>query len=224
MKAQTVLTTLITGTSRGIGLGLVKEFLKHSEYRVIATCRSPSLAKDLRKLQKLHSKRLLIFPLDITLVESHETLKESLSDHQITSIDILIANAGILSSEESDTLPSTCSIDVLKEDFETNVIGSILTLQSYQDLVCNSKLKLFSALTSGLGSISNTEQHGGYYPAYSVSKTALNMFCCSFAGEQSKKETGSKMLLVDPVSSLFVLFLSLVLISLFFLSCFLGMD
>jgi NAD(P)-dependent dehydrogenase (short-subunit alcohol dehydrogenase family) len=195
---RNMITTLITGTSRGIGLGLVKEFLKYSEYRVIATCRTPSLAKDLRKLQKEHSKRLLIFPLDITLEESHRTLKESLSDHEITTIDILIANAGIL-SEEADGLPSTCSIEVLKDNIETNVIGSILTLQSYQDLVCKSRLKVFSAVSSGLGSLSNTEQYGGYYPAYSMSKTALNMFCCSFAVEKSMIESGSKMILIDPV-------------------------
>jgi NAD(P)-dependent dehydrogenase (short-subunit alcohol dehydrogenase family) len=207
---ENMITTLITGASRGIGLGLVKEFLKHSEYRVIATCRTPPLAKDLRKLQKEHSKRLLIFPLDITLEESHRTLKESLSDHEITTIDILIANAGIL-TEETDALPSTCSIDVLKDNFETNVIGSILTLQSYQDLVCNSRLKLFSAVSSGLGSLSNAEQYGGYYPA-------LNMFCCSFAAEKSLIESGSKMLLIDPV------FVSCFCLSLFFAYCFVGMG
>ena len=39
-------TVLITGCSRGIGLGLVKEFIA-KKYKVIATCRSPQKSEEL---------------------------------------------------------------------------------------------------------------------------------------------------------------------------------
>ena len=43
---------LITGGNRGIGLQLVKEFLKTSPDHLFATCRDPSKADDLNALAK----------------------------------------------------------------------------------------------------------------------------------------------------------------------------
>jgi NAD(P)-dependent dehydrogenase (short-subunit alcohol dehydrogenase family) len=40
-------TVLITGASRGIGLGLVREFLRAANTRVIATARRPEAAEEL---------------------------------------------------------------------------------------------------------------------------------------------------------------------------------
>ena len=42
-------TVLITGCSRGIGLGLVKEYLNRN-FRVIATCRNPESAMELKAI------------------------------------------------------------------------------------------------------------------------------------------------------------------------------
>ena len=42
-------TVLITGCSRGVGLGLVKEYLKR-DFQVIATCRNPESASELKFL------------------------------------------------------------------------------------------------------------------------------------------------------------------------------
>ena len=42
-------TVLVTGASRGIGLGLVR-VLAGAGYRVVATCRSPAHAPDLAQL------------------------------------------------------------------------------------------------------------------------------------------------------------------------------
>ena len=40
-------TVLITGCSRGVGLGLVKEYLNRN-FQVVATCRNPESATELR--------------------------------------------------------------------------------------------------------------------------------------------------------------------------------
>lgn len=47
-------TVLITGSNRGIGLGLVKYFLNHSDPPkiLIATCRNPDNATELQELKK----------------------------------------------------------------------------------------------------------------------------------------------------------------------------
>ena len=46
-------TVFITGCSRGVGYGLVKEFLKRN-FKVIATCRNPDKATDLRTTLEQH--------------------------------------------------------------------------------------------------------------------------------------------------------------------------
>lgn len=83
-------TILVTGSSRGIGLGLVKSYLAKSSTRVVATCRSPERAHELTALKTNYGERLVIFPLDVTSKESFETLKSSLHNNGISSLDILI--------------------------------------------------------------------------------------------------------------------------------------
>ena len=52
-------TALVTGCSRGIGLGLVKEFLKRN-FRVVATCRNPEKATDLNEILSQHKQQAAI--------------------------------------------------------------------------------------------------------------------------------------------------------------------
>jgi NAD(P)-dependent dehydrogenase (short-subunit alcohol dehydrogenase family) len=85
-------TILVTGSSRGIGLGLVKTYLSKSSTRVIATCRAPESAHELTALKTTYGDRLEIFPLDITSKESLATLKSSLVSNGISSLDILIGS------------------------------------------------------------------------------------------------------------------------------------
>ncbi|EYC27153.1 hypothetical protein Y032_0009g550 [Ancylostoma ceylanicum] len=65
-------SVLITGANRGIGLGLVKEFLKNKDIQhVIATARDTSAAKELNEIS---DKRLVILQLDVTCDESIKNL------------------------------------------------------------------------------------------------------------------------------------------------------
>jgi NAD(P)-dependent dehydrogenase (short-subunit alcohol dehydrogenase family) len=193
------------GTSRGIGLGLVREFLKHSQFRVVATCRQPNEATELQTLQKNATEdRLLILPLEVNSTESHDNLKAQLSAQGITSIDILIANAGVLSMGQQ---ASTATVEAMRNDFETNVIGTMLTLQAYMDLVLASRLKIFSVMSSIMGSIDMAVTGDGSTATYRVSKAALNMYAVNFAAEARMKDAGCKMLMIHPVKQYSFLFL-----------------
>ena len=62
-------TALVTGCSRGIGLGLVKEFLK-GNFRVVATCRNPKNAKALNEILSQHNQQAairLVFGLSVSM-------------------------------------------------------------------------------------------------------------------------------------------------------------
>ncbi|VDO70947.1 unnamed protein product [Heligmosomoides polygyrus] len=57
-------SVMVTGANRGIGLGLVKEFLKNSSiHTVIATARNPNSAKGLNDIK---DRRLKTIKLDVT--------------------------------------------------------------------------------------------------------------------------------------------------------------
>ena len=88
-------TYLVTGASRGIGLGLVQHFLRQPDTRVIATCRSPSTTSVFDELKQEYQERIVIMMLDVTSEWAFEVLKGQLVEKSITTIDVLIANAGV---------------------------------------------------------------------------------------------------------------------------------
>jgi norsolorinic acid ketoreductase len=96
MSSPSPLTILITGANHGIGLGLVSLYLSQPPTTVIASVRSHSSASPLRSLPKAPSSRLVVIALDIASTESIKTGITSLpNDHGITSLDVVIANAGV---------------------------------------------------------------------------------------------------------------------------------
>lgn len=82
-------TVLVTGSSRGIGLELVREYAQRG-YRVIATARKPAESKDLNELAA-RSKNVRLETLDVVDASSVAALAERLKGQPI---DILINNAG----------------------------------------------------------------------------------------------------------------------------------
>ena len=84
---------LITGTSRGIGLELARQYAARDE-RVFATYRTPSAA-----LKALESVRVTLIPLDVADPASIEAAYHAVNA-QTDSLDVLINNAAI--SNEGD--------------------------------------------------------------------------------------------------------------------------
>lgn len=187
-----------TGASRGIGLGLVKQLLQVGEkYKVIATCRDPSNAPNLTALKSLYSdERLVVLPLDVTSSESHTNLKNIVLQHGINSVDILIANAGILTREDNSALTTTSNH--ITSIFQTNVIGAMLTLQTFADLTIASPTRLFVVISSVMGSITHTAQSGGGDASYRMSKAAINSYAATLSAEWTVKNAGCKVLCVHP--------------------------
>ena len=84
-------TTLITGANRGIGFEFTKQYLAKG-WRVIATCRKPEAADDLKTLQAEYPDLLIIDKLDVRDHSQIDFLAERYND---TLIDVLLNNAGI---------------------------------------------------------------------------------------------------------------------------------
>lgn len=89
-------------------------------------------------------------------------------------LDVLINNAG------NQVQSTFLSREELRTSFETNVFGPAILTQALVPLITASRGKKIINVSSELGSISgNARGNGPPYPAYRMSKAALNMLTTS---------------------------------------------
>jgi NAD(P)-dependent dehydrogenase (short-subunit alcohol dehydrogenase family) len=159
---MTTKTTLVTGANRGIGLELCRRLRARGE-RVIAVCRSAS--PELKALGVQVEEGV-----DVSDNAAVLALGDRLKG---TKLDTLIANAGILRSEDLGKL----DYDSIEAQWQTNALGPLRTVEALlPTLQHGSKIAL---ITSRMGSIGDNAS-GGYY-GYRMSKAALNAAGMSLA-------------------------------------------
>ena len=163
---------IITGTSSGIGLELVKIYSKNG-YRVISLSRSDLPVLGLDGVEHIN--------FDISEKESLDKLI-NLVENKYKIIDVLINNAGKLINKSFKDL----SKDDLYNIYEVNVFGVISLIQS---LLPFFKKDSHVVNISSIGGISGSSKFPGL-TAYSSSKGALNILTEVLAEEF--KESGPK--------------------------------
>jgi NAD(P)-dependent dehydrogenase (short-subunit alcohol dehydrogenase family) len=166
-------TVFITGANRGLGLEFVRQYVAQGDV-VHACCRRPGGAAELKALEKANRATLHVHALDVTRTEAVQRLAGALSE---TAIDILINNAGVFgpkAESEKDLRQSLGHIDeeIVAKVLRINAVAPLVVAQAFTDHVARSAERKMVALSSALGSISETS--GGDY-AYRMSKAALNM-------------------------------------------------
>lgn len=164
------MTFLITGAGRGLGLEYTQQLLALGK-NVVAWVREPEKNKALGDLAKKYPS-LKIQKVDVTQEESISAAIKTL-----TSVDVLINNAGVLldGSDSFSTLPR----QKIEDTFNVNVLAPIFVTQKVLPLLQKSSTPLVANMSSMMGSIADNGS-GAYY-AYRMSKTALNMFTKSFS-------------------------------------------
>jgi NAD(P)-dependent dehydrogenase (short-subunit alcohol dehydrogenase family) len=172
---------VITGCSRGIGLGLVKEFCKRN-VQLIATCRNPKSATELAQVLKEHGQAEAC-PLDLTSKESVQSLADTIKI-KYGKIDILLNNAGLATKNHPHDPPQDLDTKEMMLLFETNVAGTCLVTQTLLPLLKQSENPRVLCISSFLGSISkNAPSETNFYMAtsYRCSKSALNQLVRCFS-------------------------------------------
>lgn len=179
MNITTKLTVLVTGASRGIGLGFVTEFLKKN-YRVIACCRNPALANNLQRLKLKDSENLIIEELNVIKTDHFENLNRI---YKNKTIDILINNAGIFPENHSRNGIQSTTYEEVTSAFATNALGALLAIQHFESSLLQSAHPRIINISSLMGSLASAK---GFGYSYRMSKASLNMLTRSFADENKR--------------------------------------
>jgi NAD(P)-dependent dehydrogenase (short-subunit alcohol dehydrogenase family) len=164
-------TILIVGASRGLGLGLAREYAGRG-WNVIGTVRDAAVPGPLHALAGEMPGKLRIETVDINMPEQVEALRHTLSG---TQIDILFVNAGIANGQ-GETLPATTT-EAFTQLLVTNALSPLRVMEALVDLVPEGGV--VAAMSSGLGSVANNTAGG--WEIYRASKASLNTLMRSFA-------------------------------------------
>ncbi|PPC94789.1 MAG: short-chain dehydrogenase [Methylotenera sp.] len=163
-------TVFITGTNRGIGLEFVKQYATDG-WRVIACCREPASAYELRALAQQH-QNIQLQALDVADFTQIDALALQFKDEKI---DVLINNAGVY--------PASSFGNVDYEDwafaYKVNSMAPLKMVQAFTPHIAKSALKKIATLSSKMGSLDDNTSGGSY--SYRTSKAAVNMVMKSLA-------------------------------------------
>jgi len=185
-------SVLITGANRGIGLALVREYVRRG-WDVYASCRQPDEAKDLNAIASEHPDSVEVFRLDVTRPESAAAASQYVWS-KTEALDLLINNAGIFAGPSAETKLNELELEDCCEAFRTNVLGVGRVTRAMLPLLQKAGTSKIVNITSGIAVIS-AKTRPGYY-AYGTSKAALNYFSRAMAAEI--RGTGPILALISP--------------------------
>ena len=170
-------TTVVTGANRGIGLEFVRQCLERGD-KVIAGCRNPDEAADLRGLAPAE-----VLPVDVGQEASIKDFADSIEEN----IDLLINNAGTsatnLGLERISTGVLHAPIDLTLDLIRINGLSAASMTRSL--LHCLSEGSQVVNITSQIGSMVVGARFDDL--PYSTSKAVMNMVTVQLATQLRDK-------------------------------------
>lgn len=182
-------TVLITGTNRGIGLELTRQYAADG-WQVHACCRIPEQADDLNALASESNGQIQVHQLDVCNDQQREALAQQLSGQPM---DILFNNAGIYGNWDYQGFGNS-NLQEWEKTFRANVIAPMQMMEAFVDNVAASEQKIIANMTSKMGSMGDNS--GGTSYIYRSSKAAMNAIGTSAAIDL--KPRGIKVALLHP--------------------------
>lgn len=184
-QAHDVSTALVIGASRGLGLGLAREYLKRG-WNVVATVRGDR-PTGLHELAATAGSRLGIEQLDINDTAQTGALRERLSGRRF---DVLFVNAGV-ANDPSETIGEVSTEEFVRV-MVTNALSPMRVVEALQELV--PPTGTIAVMSSGLGSVAGNESGG--WEVYRGSKATLNTLMRSFGARHATDPRS--LVIMDP--------------------------
>jgi len=184
---------VVSGANRGIGLQFTKSLLERTQGRIVACCRRPEEADELKQLQSSQQhagNRISILCLDVADQASIEAAGAEIRGN-FDRVDLLLNVAGILGDAKTTPGPERALAQMDRAWFEqtlaVNLMGPVMLTKELLPLLQQKRQTrkkkddnntatrppaVVAMLSARVGSISDN-QLGGWY-SYRISKAALN--------------------------------------------------
>ncbi len=171
---------VVSGANRGLGFEACRQ-LARLGLQVVLTSRDSSKGEAAANELKSEGLAVAYHPLDVTNWETIDTLQQFLRQ-EFGGVDVLVNNAGILPDppEPEEASVFNAKVNTLRSAMDVNVYGALRLCQTLIPLMKERNYGRVVNVSSGMGQLS--EMNGGY-PAYRLSKTALNALTRIFADE-----------------------------------------
>jgi NAD(P)-dependent dehydrogenase (short-subunit alcohol dehydrogenase family) len=191
-------TILITGANKGIGFETARQLAQLNYFVYLGSRDKEHGLEAIKKLNDLGIVNVDTIVIDVADINSVRQARQEL-ESKISSLDILINNAGIAGDQPQDFC--TGDLENLRRIFDTNFFGTVQTTQEFLPLLKKSEQASIINVSSEVGSITLRTEPGrntnrDKYNAYGSSKTALNAFTVMLANELS--DTGINVNSVTP--------------------------
>lgn len=190
MSASTRPVAVVTGANRGLGFETSRQLARRG-FLVVVTSRHPEAGEVAReRLQSAAAEgggEIVLQPLDVTRPDSIAELGAFVQS-RCGRLDALINNAGVLLDghgleDATGSSVFAASLETLRTTMETNVHGPLLLAQEFVPLMRRRGYGRIVNVSSGMGQL---DDMGGHWPAYRLSKTALNALTRILAAETAK--------------------------------------
>ena len=157
---------LITGATRGIGFAAASQLVARGAHVIVS---GRDIARANAAAQQLGENASSV-ALDITDGDSIKSAAAHVAKYH-EHLDVLVNNAGVLLDDGDDLL--SLPADVLRATLDTNLTGTFAVTKALVPLMRESREARIINVSSGAGQLDGEPQ--AWAPAYSISKTALNM-------------------------------------------------
>jgi NAD(P)-dependent dehydrogenase (short-subunit alcohol dehydrogenase family) len=181
-------TVLITGSARGMGFQLAKQYAD-ARHRVFATYRSPATADKLNALAQASKGFLTAHRMDVSSLDSVRAVGKEIGE---APIDVLINNAGVWGGLAGQILDNMDYENWFYE-FSTMAMGPFRVVQTFLKNVLAGEQKKIFTITSQT-SAHSYKKVAGY--SYSSSKAASNRVMTMLA--RDLKDRGVTVCLMHP--------------------------
>lgn len=175
------MNVVITGASRGIGFQLAQEFARRGAKKIIGISRNYKQLCLLREIchEKYPKTEFIAIAYDLQGIMQNEPQLAGLIKQNMTTVDILINNAGLVNNKPYESV----SAEDIMRVFNVNYFGPALLTKN-----------LISLLKAAHGHVVNITSMGGFQGSqkfkglahYSASKAALGILTECLAEEYKK--------------------------------------
>ncbi|TCO80806.1 short-subunit dehydrogenase [Plasticicumulans lactativorans] len=186
---------VVTGANRGLGLATARALASHGLH-VLMTSRNAEAGAAATERLAAAGLDVAFHPLEVTDAGSVATLGAFVRS-RCGRIDVLVNNAGVLLDghglvDRNGSSAFKASLDTLRTTMETNVYGPLALAQEFVPLMRTRGYGRVVNVSSGMGQLADM---GGHWPAYRISKAALNALTRILAAE-----TAGSGILVNAIS------------------------